>query len=160
MSIPSDALEFENRSIGVNGEPTLAAAYEILDTHWRAGERNRELALHLFFLSWYCLVEPAHLTGLPDNVDFSAQLNRTLAEAHEYLEPRILDDAEALYVFGLAAQMFWFMFDDPQKWEERALRYRTRYREIAPEGLAPAIFHRRGAYGHYYAGQVTVKGGY
>jgi hypothetical protein len=160
MPIPSEALELENRSIGVNGEPTLAAAYDILKDHWDRGLRDRELALHLFFLSWYGLVEPSHLTGFSEYTDFSDGLHQTLSEVHGYLEPQIADDAEILYVVGLAAHMFWFMFGDSEAWQQRALDYRRLYRTLAPNGIDPTVFRDRGASGHYYAHQAAVKNGY
>jgi hypothetical protein len=160
MLIPAEALVLENRSIGVNGEPTLAAAYAILKSRWDAGDRDRELALHLFFLSWYCLVEPAHLTGVAEPTNFSESLNKTLSEAHDYLDPASSSDAETLYVTGLAAHLFWFMFANGEIWERRANDYRTRYRELAPAGIDLAIFRDRGAYGDYYGHQAAVKDGY
>jgi len=160
MPIPSEALELENRSIGIDGEPTLAAAYDILKRHWRRGVRDRELALHLFFLAWHGLVEPSHLTGFSEQSDWSDGLNETLSEVHGYLELQLDDDAEILYVIGLAAHLFWFMFRDSKVWEQRAIDYRRRYRTLAPNGIDPTTFRNRGAYGHYYAQQAAVKNGY
>ena len=67
MPIPEEALDLENRSIGINGEPTLAAAYEILKNQWNNGERDRELGLHLMFLAWYGTSEPEYITGFSDS---------------------------------------------------------------------------------------------
>jgi hypothetical protein len=160
MPIPAEALELENRSGGVHGEPTLAAAYDILKRCWRGGDRDRELALHLFFICWYGLVEPLHLTGFENRLDMSEDLNEMLAEAHAYLEPRMFNDAEVLYVTGLAAHLFWFMFEDSETWRQRSIEYRTDYRMLAPNGIDPSVFHNRGAYGRYYAHQAAVKNGY
>ncbi len=160
MSIPQQALEFENRSIGINGEPTLAAAYEILKEQWRNDDRDRELGLHLFFLAWYGLIEPGHLTGFSENEHLTRELNQTLTEVHAYFEPQIYQDAEMLYVVGLAANMFWYMFDDAPAWEQRAKDYQQRYRALAPNGIDPEVFQNRGACGEYYAGQAAVEGGY
>ncbi len=98
MPIPQKALELENRSIGINGEPTLAAAYDILKEQWRNGDRDRELGLHLMFLAWYGLIEPGHLTGFSENDALTQELNQTLTEVHAYFEPQIFQDAEMLYV--------------------------------------------------------------
>jgi hypothetical protein len=160
MPIPQKALELENRSIGVNGEPTLADAYVILKEQWRDGGRDRETGLHLMFLAWYGLVEPGHLTGFSEIEELKRELNQTLKEVHAYFEPQIYQDAEMLYAFGLAAHMFWFMFDDASAWEKRGVEYRRRYRALAPKGIDPKIFRNRGAYGEYYAGQAKVEGGY
>jgi hypothetical protein len=160
MPIPTEALELENKNNGVDGEPTLAAAYDILKRLWRAGDRDREVALHLFFLSWYGLVEPLHLTGFENRLDISEDLNQMLAETHNYLEPQTCNDAEVLYVTGLAAHLFWFMFGDSEIWKQRAIDYRACYRMLAPNGIDPAVFCGRGAYGRYYAQQANVKDGY
>ena len=149
MPIPQEALELENRSIGVDGEPTLADAYEILKKQWCEGDRDRELGLHLMFLAWYGLIEPGHLTGFSENEQLTQELNQTLTEVHVYFEPQIYQDAEMLYVFGLAAEMFWYMFDDAPAWEQRAKDYQKRYRALAPNGIDLEIFQNRGAYGEY-----------
>lgn len=160
MSIPHAVLELENRFCGEEGEPTLAAAFDILYDHWQAGERNRELGLHLMFISWYGIIEPEHITGFSNDVAKQKQLQQVFAETHRYFEPQIVDDAELLFAFGLAVQMFWFMFDDAAIWEQRAKQYRLRYRELAPAGIRPEVFHNRGAYGAYYAKQSDVIGGF
>jgi hypothetical protein len=160
MPIPHEALDLENRSLGINGEPTLGGAYRILKERWLDGDRDRELGLHLMFLAWYGLVEPAHLTGFLESDELRLELNQMLTAVHTYFEPQISQDAEMLYVVGLAAHMFWFMFEDTSAWEKRAIEYRARYHALAPNDIDPAIFHERGAYGEYYAGQAAVKGGY
>ena len=160
MTIPQEALDLENRSVGINGKPTLAAAYKILKERWLNGDRDRELGLHLTFLCWYGLVEPGHLTGFVESDELRSELNQMLTEVHTYFEPQIHLDAEMLYVVGLAAHMFWFIFEDSWAWEKRAIEYRQRYHALAPNGIDPATFQNRGAYGAYYAGQATVKGGY
>ena len=58
------------------------------------------------------------------------------------------------------AHMFWFMFDDASAWEKRSIEYRERYQALAPNGIDPATFQNRGAYGAYYGGQAIIKGGY
>jgi hypothetical protein len=160
MPIPREALDLENRTIGINGEPTLAAAYVILKEQWQSGDRDRELGLHLLFLAWYGLIEPAHLTGFTETEEEKRELDRVFTEVHAYFEPLINGDAEMLFTVGLAAHMFWYMFDDAPVWEERAERYRHLYRALLPDGIDPEIFSGRGAYGEYYAGQAAVPGGY
>ena len=132
----------------------------ILKEQWRNGDRDRELGLHLMFLTWYGLVEPGHLTGFSENEELTRELNQTLKDVHACFEPQIYQDAEMLYAFGLAAHMFWYMFDDASAWEKRSIEYRQRYRALAPDGIDPEIFRDRGAYGEYYAGQAKVEGGY
>ena len=160
MPISQKALDLENRSIGINGEPALAAAYEILKVQWNNGDRDREVGLHLMFLAWYGLVEPGNLTGFFENEDLTNELNQTLSEVHAYFEPQIYDDVEMLYVFGLAADMFWYMYDNASEWEKRSIEYQKRYRALTPNGIDPKIFQNRGAYGEYYLGQLEIEGGY
>jgi len=159
MSIPQEATDLENRSLGTDGEPTLGEAYKILKQRWIDGDRDREVGLHLMFLAWYGIIEPAHLTGFEESYEMRDELSQTLREVHEYFEPKIYQDAEMLYAIGLAAHMFGFMFDNASTWEKRAIEYRKRYHALAPNGIDPATFYNRGAYGAYYAGQATIKVG-
>ena len=156
MSLPQRVLELENRA----NERTLAEAYAILKEQWHKGNRDREIGLHLMFLAWYGLVEPGDLTGFSKNEESMRELNHSLKEVHEYFEPWIYQDAEMLYVVGLAASMFWFMFEDAPEWEKRSIEYQQLYRALVPNGIDPKIFNNRGFYGQYYAGQAKVEGGY
>lgn len=150
-------MEFEKRNMGVNYEPTLAAAYKILKSEWDAGSRDREVGLHLMFTAWYGLIEPSHITGFTETADEQKELNAIMYGVHEYFKDKIADDAEALYAFGLMANMFWYMFDHDHYWEQVSINYQTRYRHLAPNGLDPSIFEDRGAYGEYYQGQVLAS---
>ena len=160
MPIPQEALDLENRNSGANGEPTLAKAWDILKEQWDNGDRGRELGLHLMFISWYGIIEPTHITGFPTTIESDAKLNQVLDSVHEFFEPAIKDDAEMLYTVGLPAQMFWYMFSNPEKWERIAAEYRALYRHLEPNGINPKVFEGRGAYGEYYAMQSAGEGGY
>ena len=118
MPISAKAMELENQSIGANGAPTLAAAYELLREQWESGERDRELALHLNFLAWYLIIEPSHLTGLDEARISSESLVAVFNTVHDWLLPNGTDtnDAEALYVVGLPARMFPGMFGHHDLW--------------------------------------------
>lgn len=155
-------MQLELQSLGANGAPTLAAAFQVLCDQWRACERDRELALHLMFLAWYLNVEPAHLTGLDETRVCSKELSRIFNEAHDWLLPNgaASSDAEALYAAGLPARMFPWVLGDHDVWSARSESYRLRYRELAPDGIAGSIFEGRGAYGDYYGQQARVHGGY
>lgn len=146
--------------MGLHGEPTLGAAYEILREDWRRGDRDRELALHLMFLSWYLLAEPPHLTGLDERRVPSSELAPVFNEVHDYMAPAERDDVELLYVVGLMADLFPWMLGDKDAWEQRSREYREMYRRLEPNGLAPSVFDGRGAYGEYFAGQAPVANGY
>jgi hypothetical protein len=158
MGIPTEALEFENRSLGVNGEPTLAAAYKLLRDAWRSGERDRELGLHLLLLSWYMLIEPPHLTGLDEQT--APELAAVFNEVHDVMAPAKHDDAELLYVVGLMTSLAPWLVGDHDVWEWQSAEYGVLYRQLAPGGLDPSIFAKRGAYGEYFAGQARVGNGF
>jgi hypothetical protein len=53
-----------------------------------------------------------------------------------------------------------YLLGDNDEWEARSVRYRRRYRESFPDGLDPALFEGRGAYGDYFGGHARLKGGY
>ncbi len=160
MIWPDKIVALENRSIGDHWEPTLGQALELAIGEWKAGNREREFRLHLLFLAWYCNLEPSHITGYREPTP-SDQLGELFSAVFETLADSILDDAEALYVVGLMALLSpWLLGGDHKTWEARANEYRERYRALIPEGLSPAYFEGRGAYGDYFAGQVQVKGGF
>ena len=157
MAFPAEALELENRNLGMDYEPTLAPAYKILKSAWDSGNRDREVGLHLMFIAWYGIVEPSHITGFTETPEEKHELSDVLFEIHEYFKDKIQNDAEALYAFGLMANMFWFMFERDEYWEPIGPSYKKRYRELEPGGLDPSIFKNRGAYGEYYEGQVNAS---
>ena len=107
------------------------------------------------------MVEPEHITGFPASGGYmNSALQKIFSDIHTYYEPTINDDPEMLYVVGLIANMFGFMFDDPDKWEKFAEEYRWRYRTTYRYGIDPKIFSNRGAYGDYFQGQANVENGY
>jgi hypothetical protein len=165
MAISQKALELENRSIGINGEPTLAAAYEILKEQWENGDRDRKLGLHLMFLAWYGTSEPEHITGFSNSwEERRKEMLPLFSKVHAYFEPEIYNDVEMLYVVGLIAHIDWFMLDDDvevaKAWEELSKKYHQQYRLLAPNGIDSSIFRNRGAYGEYFQGQAEVEDGY
>ncbi len=160
MGIPKEALDLENQNVGRGGKPTLWAAYEILRERWRAGDRDRELGLHIMFLTWYMLCEPPFLTGLPHDSDDSLALAEHFNEVHRHFSPSIMQDAEMLYVVGLMANLFPWLLGDEQVWNRTSETYRRAYRRLTPNGVDPGIFEGRGAYGDYFGGQARVVGGY
>ena len=160
MGIPADVLELENRSIGVDGEPTLGLAYERLLAEWRMGSRHREVGLHLMFLAWFLLCEPPQLTGFDENRTEPTTPAGVFREVHESFRHRIGSDAEMAYVIGLMAHLFPWLLGQVEEFEALAQEYRRVYRSLAPDGISPDTFSGRGACGEYFAGQAKVKGGY
>jgi len=53
MPISAKAMELEQEHRDARVPPTLGAAYEMIRDQWIAGERDRDVALHLSFLAWY-----------------------------------------------------------------------------------------------------------
>lgn len=161
MSTPDTLLELENRSIGRNGEPTLGDALVLALDEWRAGNSDREIRLHLLFLTWYCNIEPSELTGLNTTTIASSELPGVFQDVYATFADGILDDAEALYVVGLMAHLSpWLLGEDVPTWEARSKEFQIRYRKLLPEGISRDLFKGRGAYGDYFAGQAAVEGGY
>jgi hypothetical protein len=54
----------------------------------------------------------------------------------------------------------YLLCDTDAAWEIRAKSFRTKYRQLLPNGLDPEVFRNRGAYGDYFTGQVAVPGGF
>ncbi len=161
MIWPDTILNLENRYVGDDGQPTLGQALELAIGEWKAGNRDRELRLHLLFLAWYCNLEPPHLTGYNESTYPSTLLPNLFSDVYGTFADAINDDAEVLYVVGLMALLSpWLLGGDIKTWETRAKEYHERYRTLVPEGLSPSFFEGRGAYGDYFAGQVQVHGGF
>lgn len=160
MALPQSAIELERRACYPGAEPTLYAAFTVLLDEWRRGMREREVALHLAFLAWYLLIEPAHLTGLRTEEMDADALSSVFNDVHDTLAPWELDDAEVLYVFGLMANIAPWLLGSTDLWEARSAKYRLRYRWHCPTGLSPSHFAGRGFYGEYFEGQAGVQGGY
>ena len=162
MNWPDTILALENRSIGADGEPTLGQALELAAAEWDAGNRDRELRLHLLFLAWYCNLEPSHITGFDEATDCSSdRLAALFSAVYETFAESILDDAEALFVVGLIARhTSWLLGGDHETWDARGRDFRVRYRELVPDGLEPSVFEGRGAFGDYFGDQARVPGGF
>jgi hypothetical protein len=47
----------------------VETTYTELKSRWRAGERDRELALHLLYLAWMHWADPPFVTGMNDDED-------------------------------------------------------------------------------------------
>lgn len=161
MGIPPAILDLENRSVCDNRERTLGIALQLSVAEWRAGNRDRDLRLHLLFLCWYCNVEPPHITGFDEAIVNSEELAQLFHDVYATFADGIMNDAECLFVVGLIAQLTpWLLGEDVSVWEARSVEFRRRYRQLYPEGLPPSHFANRGAYGDYFSRQVVVPGGF
>ncbi len=159
MPIQTEVLELENRNVGMNYEATLAEAYRLLKDQWDRGNRDRESCLHIAFIAWYGIIEPSHITGFTESDSERGELNQILFDVHEYFKTEITNDSEMLYVFGLMASMQWFMLERAPFWEQIGIDYRSKYRNLEPDGLDPSVFKDRGAYGEYFEMQAKVSKG-
>ena len=170
MPIPNEALELENQWVNqMNpGKPTLGIVFNILKQEWLNNNRDRELGLHLLFLAWYGLVEPAFITGFETREDtkyilrdgLTEELQLIFRQVHDYFEPMLYEDPEMLYVVGLMANIFPYVLGNSDEWENRSVEYRKRHRKLLPNGVPPDVFKDRGAYGEYFYGHAKNKNGY
>jgi hypothetical protein len=134
---------------------------ELAIQEWLAGNRDRELRLHVLFLSWYCIVEPPWLTGLDESDCPSSALPELFAAVYETFADTIMNDAECLFAVGVMALIApWSLGGESALWEARSREFKERYRSLLPGGLSPSHFEGRGAYGHYFAEQARVLGGF
>ena len=121
-------------------------AYSTLRSRWIAGERDRELALNLSFFAWMHWADPPSITGLSDDPAAAGLWHETF----NYLGGEQSSDPEALFVFGLMANLFPWALGDYDEWTERAGRMEARLSQIQPSGLPVSTFEDRGEYGNYF----------
>ncbi|HEY7957110.1 MAG TPA: hypothetical protein VII38_17515 [Polyangia bacterium] len=112
------------------------------------------------FLAWYLALEPPVLTGLDEKSTPPDELPLTFSEVHDHFASLIESDAEMLYVVGLMAHLCPWCLGEYELWEARSERYRSAYRRLAPNGISPSTFERRGFYGEYFKRQSSIPHGY
>ena len=78
-------------------------------------------------------------------------------EVHEHMAPAKSGDVEVLYVVGLMADLSPWLLGDNATWEARSSEYRLLYRALEPNGLDPAVFDGRGAYGAHFAMYARIN---
>lgn len=145
--------EVESRYTCRNGEPSLGEAFAMLQERWKSGNRDRETALRLLFLSWYSCSEPTWLTGLPDDQNTSIIFTDTFAA----LGGEQSSDAEVCFTVGLMAELFPWCIGDETHWLAVGAKLSSRARELSPQGFLPTLFAGRGAYGEYFAHMVASQ---
>lgn len=128
--------------------------YARLKAAWEAGERDREHALQLLFLSWMHWADPPHLTGLLGDPDDARSLWRAI---FDHFRGEAATDPEFLYVAGLMAGLFPWELGEHELWEGRAERMSSRAGELKPYGFMPDAFEGRGDYGEYFAHQARRR---
>ena len=150
MEFPQEILELENRDKGRFGEHTLYEAYELLKEYWENGNNDREIGLHLAFITWELIVEQWSSVGyFGIQYDIEEKIEEFLSIRDHF---NILNsgDAELYYSFGLMLSLFPNYFGNEDDILELAKRYQDKYMEILPEGIQPEIFINRGLYGEYF----------
>jgi hypothetical protein len=130
----------------------VKAEWDTLLSRWLGGDRSREAALRLLFLSWYSCIEPPHLTGLEDNVAPKGLVD----ELFEFLGGEGSRDMEFLFVMAVMAEVAPWCLGDEQHWEVIAERFRARLGGNVPN---PEVFFGRGGYGEYFTHQALAQSG-
>lgn len=129
--------------------------YQNLRASWNAGDRDRESALHLLFLSWWHWAEPDFLTGLSDDPGAADLWHQVF----DHLGGEASSDAEFLFAAGVMTTVTPWAFGDENVWKAAAGRMMVRSRELEPAGIPPEVFEGRGDYGEYFAHQSRVHSG-
>ena len=145
----------EQSYVGRGGAPVLGEAFEMLLARWAAGERDRETALRLLFLSWYRNAEPPFLTGLPTEHDTSTICSETFAS----LGGTSTSDPEVCFVVGLMAEILPWGLGDEASWAETGRLLANRAVTLQTSALSPTVFSGRGAYGKYFSHMLSAQAG-
>ncbi|KQN82840.1 hypothetical protein ASE90_08665 [Sphingomonas sp. Leaf67] len=126
--------------------------YQKLRAGWAAGDRDRERALHLLYLSWWHWAEPDFLTGLSDDPT-ALQLWRAI---FEHFGGRASVDAEFLFVAAIMIEITTWAFGDEDAWAKVADMMIARSLLLKPDGFSAASFEDRGCFGVYFAHQAST----
>jgi hypothetical protein len=125
----------------------MEEAYTSLRNGWAAGDRDRERALHLLFLSWMHWADPSFVTGMSDDPQALDLWHAIFA--HIGGEESL--DAEFLYVVALMARITPWGLGDVGTWEAASERLKARSLHLNPGGFSPDTFASGGEYGRYFA---------
>jgi hypothetical protein len=131
-------------------EQAVEATYTELKTRWRAGERDRELALQLLYFAWMHWADPPFVTGMNNDEDAIP----LWFEVFEFFGAEEASDAEFLHVTAIMGIITPDELGGEELWVPRIERLQARSRQLRPEGFAPEVFEGRGDYGDYFAHQA------
>jgi hypothetical protein len=145
----------EQGYLGPDGNPVLGEAFGMLLARWASGERDRETALRMLFLIWYCNAEPPFLTGLPTE---HAAVTLCL-ETFAALGGAGTTDPEIGFVVGLMADLIPWCLGDEGYWAEVGRTLTSRAAKLQPGGPPRAVFAGRGAYGQYFSHVLSARAG-
>lgn len=139
----ADVNKAEEPFLGPTGEPVLGKSLALLRERWAAGCRDRETALRLLFVCWYCNIEPPFLTGVTEIPD----LHKLCQEAFAALGGRDSPDPEVCYTVKLMVELCPWCLGEPDYWEENAPPAGS---QIYAKQVELGQFAGRGAYGEYF----------
>lgn len=145
----------EQGYVGREGRPVLGEAFDMWQARWAAGERDRETALRLLFLSWYARCEIPFLTGLPVEHDTAGICADTFAS----LGGKDTSDAEVCFVVGFMADLFPWCLGNETQWKEVGKLLADRAAMLQPGGPPVSVFAGRGAYGEYFSHMLLARAG-
>lgn len=114
----------------------MQGAYLVCRERWKVGERDRELALQLMFLTWMHWADPPFVTGLrgdPDALDL-------WRETFGWLGAEASSDAEFLAVSGVMITVTPWAFGDATEWQAKAAFLTSRVQELPPSGMSESTF--------------------
>lgn len=130
----------------------MEETYQRLRAGWDAGNRNRESALHLLFLTWWHWAEPDFLTGLSHD----PAAPKLWRDVFDHFGGEASSDAEFLFVGAIMVAITPWVFEDDGLPENRAKAMETRSLVLRPSGFQPEAFEGRGDYGEYFAHQAST----
>ena len=128
----------------------MEAEYLALKLAWLAGERDRELGLHLLFFAWMHWADPPFVTGLEDD----PEAERLWLEVFDSMGGDASTDAEFLFVAGIMAETFPHVLGEERQWAARGLAMRCRAMKLQSRGVPLGTFDNRGEYGEYFSHQL------
>ena len=132
----------------------MEEACRLLRERWSAGDRDREPALHLLFLTWMHWADPPFVTGMSDDPAAVEQWHTIF----DFFGGEASSDAEFLHVAATMATITPWALGDEELWNAAAERMRARSLDLRPAGFSPATFEGRSDYGEYFAHQARPSG--
>jgi hypothetical protein len=126
----------------------MEVEYRNLKSRWLAGERSRELCLHLMYFAWMHWADPPFVTGLTNDPDAQRLWHDTFA----FLGGENSTDKEFLFAAGIMAELFSYALGDENEWHLIGVRMRTR--AMQPTLLPLITFDDSSKYGKYFAHQL------
>jgi hypothetical protein len=133
----------------------MEEAYRSLRAAWAANDRDREIALHLLFLSWWHWAEPDFLTGLSEDPTAAALWR----EIFDYFGGEASTDAEFLFVAAIMAAITPSHLGGETVWTNASKTMMARALSLKPGGFSPETFAGRGDYGAYFAHHARLRFG-